>query len=34
MVEEHCKLMKSIAPDILKSNCLDLEITPYVDESI
>jgi radical SAM protein with 4Fe4S-binding SPASM domain len=34
MVEEHCKLMKSIAPDIIKSNGLSLEITPYVNESI
>lgn len=33
MVEDHCKLMKSIAPSILKANGLDLEVTPYVDES-
>lgn len=34
MVEEHCKLMKSIAPDILKANGLEhIEVTPYVNES-
>jgi radical SAM protein with 4Fe4S-binding SPASM domain len=34
MVEEHCKLMKSIAPDILKSNGLNIEVTPYINESV
>jgi radical SAM protein with 4Fe4S-binding SPASM domain len=34
MVEEHCRLMKSIAPDILKANNLEhIEVTPYVDET-
>jgi len=33
MVEEHCKLMKLNAPDILKANELNVETTPYVDES-
>jgi len=26
--------MKSIAPDILKSNKLNIEVTPYIDESV
>jgi len=34
LVEQHCKTMKSIAPDILKINGLNKEVTPYVDESI
>lgn len=33
MVEDHCRLMKLIAPDILKANGLNTEVTPYVDES-
>lgn len=33
LVEDHCKLMKSIAPDIIKANGLDLEVTPYVNEA-
>jgi len=33
MVEDHCKLMKSIAPSIIEANGLNLEVTPYVDES-
>ena len=32
MVEDHCFHMKQLAPDIIKSNGLDLEITPYVNE--
>jgi hypothetical protein len=32
VVEEHCKLMKTIAPKILKANGLNIEVTPYVDE--
>jgi radical SAM protein with 4Fe4S-binding SPASM domain len=34
LVETHCKKMKSIAPSIIKSNGLDLEVTDYVNESI
>jgi len=33
VVEEHCKLMKTIAPDILKANKLNIEVTPYINES-
>lgn len=34
MVEEHCKHMKSIAPDILRANGLEhIEVTPYVNEA-
>lgn len=33
MVEDHCKLMKSLALDIIKSNKLNLEVTPYVNEA-
>jgi len=34
VVEAHCKMMKSIAPKILKANGLDnVEVTPYVNES-
>jgi radical SAM protein with 4Fe4S-binding SPASM domain len=32
MVEEHCKHMKSLAPKIIKSNNLNLEVTPYIKE--
>jgi radical SAM protein with 4Fe4S-binding SPASM domain len=32
VVEEHCKLMKTIAPKILKANGLNIKVTPYVDE--
>ena len=32
VVEDHCKLMKSIAPKILKANNLSLKVTPYVRE--
>jgi radical SAM protein with 4Fe4S-binding SPASM domain len=34
LVEKHCRKMKSLAPDIIKSNNLNLEVTEYVDESI
>ena len=33
MVEEHCRHMKQLAPEIIKSNGIHLEPTPYVDES-
>jgi radical SAM protein with 4Fe4S-binding SPASM domain len=33
IVEDHCKHMKKIAPDILKSNNLNIPVTPYEDES-
>lgn len=33
LVEEHCYRMKQIAPKILKSNQLNIEITPYVNEN-
>jgi len=33
MVEEHCKLMKTLASDILEANDLDTEITPYINEN-
>jgi len=33
VVEEHCKHMKTIAPDILKANNIQLELTPYIDET-
>jgi radical SAM protein with 4Fe4S-binding SPASM domain len=33
LTEDHCKHMKTLALDIIKSNGLDLEVTPYVDES-
>jgi len=33
VVEAHCRLMKTIAPKILKANGLDLEVTPYVNEA-
>ena len=32
MVEEHCQHMKSLAPKIIKSNGLNLEVTPYIKE--
>ena len=32
VVEDHCRLMKTIAPKILKANDLNIEVTPYVDE--
>ena len=32
VVEEHCKLMKQIAPKILKANNIDMEITKYINE--
>jgi len=34
MVEEHCFHMKQLAPDIIKSNNLNLAVTEYVNESI
>jgi len=34
LVEQHCRKMKKIAPDILKINRINKEVTPYVDESI
>jgi radical SAM protein with 4Fe4S-binding SPASM domain len=34
VVEAHCRLMKSIAPDILKANNMDVEVTPYVNEGV
>ena len=35
MVEDHCRLMKTIAPDILEANGMShLEVTPYVNEEI
>ena len=34
LVEQHCKTMKSVAPDIIKINGLNKEVTPYIDESI
>lgn len=33
LVEQHCSLMKTLAPKIIKANRLDLDVTPYVDES-
>jgi len=32
MVEEHCRLMKKIAPEILKANNIEMDLTPYVNE--
>jgi radical SAM protein with 4Fe4S-binding SPASM domain len=34
VVEAHCRLMKSIAPDILKANNMDVEVTPYINEGV
>lgn len=34
MVEDHCRHMKTLAKDIVKANNMNLEVTPYVDESI
>jgi radical SAM protein with 4Fe4S-binding SPASM domain len=34
MVEDHCRHMKLLAPDIIKSNGLDQEVTPYVYEGV
>lgn len=35
IVEQHCKLMKQIAPDILEINGLDRnKVTPYVQEYV
>lgn len=35
VVEEHCKIMKSIAPKVLSANGLNnIELTPYIDESV
>jgi radical SAM protein with 4Fe4S-binding SPASM domain len=34
MVEDHCRQMKQLAPDIIRSNGLDLEVTPYVYEGL
>lgn len=34
VVEEHCRIMKTIAPQILESNGLTGVVTPYVDESV
>lgn len=33
MIEDHCKLMKTLAPSIIEANGLNLEVTPYVDET-
>jgi radical SAM protein with 4Fe4S-binding SPASM domain len=33
MVEEHCRLMKQLAPEIIKANGVHMETTPYIDES-
>ncbi len=34
LVEQHCRKMKKIAPEILKINRINSDVTPYVDESI
>ena len=34
MVEDHCYHMKQLGPDILEANGLDMQMTPYVNESI
>jgi radical SAM protein with 4Fe4S-binding SPASM domain len=34
MVEDHCKQMKQLAPSIIQSNRLNLEVTPYVYEGL
>lgn len=34
LVESHCKKMKTLAPKIIESNRLNLEVTPYVNEHI
>lgn len=34
MVEDHCRHMKTLVPDIIKANGLNLEVTPYVYEGI
>mgnify|MGYP001197605094 FL=1 len=35
VVEAHCKIMKTVAPKILKANGLEgVEVTPYVNETI
>lgn len=34
MVEDHCRHMKQLAPDIIKANGLDLEVAPYVYEGL
>lgn len=33
MIEDHCKLMKTLAPSIIEANGLNLEVTPYVNEA-
>jgi radical SAM protein with 4Fe4S-binding SPASM domain len=33
MVEEHCRLMKQLAPEIINANGVHMETTPYIDES-
>jgi radical SAM protein with 4Fe4S-binding SPASM domain len=34
LVEEHCFRMKQIAPKIIESNKLNLQVTPYVNEKL
>lgn len=34
MVEDHCYHMKQLGPKILEANGLDMQMTPYVNESI
>lgn len=34
LVEKHCKKMKTLAPNIIKANQMQLDVTSYVDESL
>jgi radical SAM protein with 4Fe4S-binding SPASM domain len=34
LVEKHCKKMKTLAPSIIKANQMELDVTPYIDESL
>ncbi len=34
LVEKHCKKMKTLAPSIIESNGLKMEVTPYINESL
>ena len=34
LVEKHCKKMKTLAPSIIEANQMELDVTPYIDESL
>ena len=34
LVESHCITMKKLAPKIIEINHVNMEVTPYIDESV